>query len=101
MPVPPARPGSLEDALLGAAPSQALFAFPARDRQPGLLRHEVAHRAIGVVYHPRREQWGNYVPSVLGDRYDAFCWFEETRAVTPLGTRAADVLEPETYPSGV
>jgi hypothetical protein len=38
---------------------------------------------------------------VLGDRYDAFCWFDQTCALTPLPTRAVDVAEPETYPSGV
>jgi erythromycin esterase len=58
------------------------------------------HRAIGVVYHPERERWGNYVPTVLGDRYDAFLWFDETRALLPLPTRRVDTLEPETYPTG-
>lgn len=84
MAVPPARRGSLEDALHAAAPDQALFVFPRQDRQPDLLCDELGHRAIGVVYHPQRERWGNYVPTVLGDRYDAFCWFDQTRAVTPL-----------------
>jgi erythromycin esterase len=101
MPVPPARPGSLEDILHAAAPDQALFVLPPDDRRPDLLRDVLDHRAIGVVYHPQRERWGNYVPTVLGDRYDAFCWFDHTRVVTPLPTRAVDLLEPETYPSGV
>lgn len=55
---------------------------------------------MGVVYRPERE-WGNYVPTVLGDRYDALLWFDETTAVRPLHTNAVDVLEPETYPTGV
>jgi len=83
-----ARPGSLEDALHAATPGPAMLVFP-------------RHRAIGVVYHPQRERQGNYVSTVLGDRYDAFCWYDQTRAVTPLPTRTVEVLEPETYPSGV
>jgi erythromycin esterase len=93
LPVPPARPGSLEDALHRAAPPSAVLTFPARE-PVGLLTAELAHRAIGVVYHPEREQWGNYVPTVLGDRYDAFLWFDETSAVRPLPARRVDVLEP-------
>lgn len=100
MTVPPARRGSLEAALHDSAPPQALFVFP-RDGQPHLLTEEIDHRAIGVVYHPDREAWGNYVPTVLGGRYDAFAWFDETQGVVPLRTRRADAMEPETYPAGV
>lgn len=82
MAVPPARPDSLEEVLHATAPSRALFCFPRRD-PPSPLTDEIAHRAIGVVYRPERERWGNYVPTVLGERYDAFLWFDETRAVRP------------------
>lgn len=44
---------------------------------------------------------GNYVPSVLGDRYDAFVWIDQTRALRPLHPLRIDTREPETYPSGV
>ena len=54
-----------------------------------------------MVYHPERERWGNYVPTVLGERYDAFLWFDETRAVRPLHPATVDIHEPETYPSGL
>ncbi|WP_158845986.1 erythromycin esterase family protein [Saccharothrix deserti] len=100
MPVPPARSGSLEDALHHAAPGEALFVFPRGD-QPDLLTDTLPHRAIGVVYHPEHERWGNYVETVLGERYDAFIWVDQTTALRPLHTREVDVLEPETYPSGV
>jgi erythromycin esterase-like protein len=93
MVVPPARRNSLEDVLHEYAPLTALFVLP-----PGVLEYD--HRAIGVVYRPERER-GNYVPTVLGDRYDAFCWFDESEAVHPLHTRQVDVLEPETFPTGV
>jgi erythromycin esterase-like protein len=99
LPVPPARGGSLEDVLHRAAPPAAVQVFP-RHEDVDLLTHELLHRAIGVVYDPERERWGNYVPTVLGDRYDAFLWFEETRALRPLPTVTANALEAETYPSG-
>jgi erythromycin esterase len=101
MAVPPGRPGSLEDILHEAAPAVSLMVFPPYRERPDVLVDELAQRAIGVVYRPDRERWGNYVPTVLGDRYDAFLWIDETRAVAPLNTRWTDVLEPETYPSGV
>ncbi|MFE9689194.1 erythromycin esterase family protein [Micromonospora sp. NPDC005806] len=100
MPVPPSRRHSLEEVLHGAAPAQALFVFPS-DGKPDVLTAELDHRAIGVVYHPERESFGNYVPTVLGDRYDAFCWIDETQAVRPLRVRPTSLAEPETYPSGV
>ncbi|EWC63238.1 Protein-L-isoaspartate O-methyltransferase [Actinokineospora spheciospongiae] len=99
MPVPAARPGSLEDVLHAAAPTSALFVFP-RDDRPDLLTTELGHRAVGVVYHPEREHRGNYVPTVLGDRYDAFVWIDRTRALHPLHTRQTDALEPQTHPTG-
>jgi erythromycin esterase-like protein len=100
MAVPPARRDSLEEILHVTAPSQALLVFP-RGEQPDLLTDQVHHRAIGVVYHPEREALGNYVPTVLGRRYDAFCWFDRSQAVRPLHTVSVDAREAETYPSGV
>jgi erythromycin esterase len=101
MAVPPARPDSLEEILHAAAPPAALFVVPPLDARPDLLVDQLPHRAIGVVYRPERERWGNYVPSVLGDRYDAFVWIDQTRALRPLHPLHIDTREPETYPSGV
>ncbi|GAA0457626.1 hypothetical protein Aca07nite_70200 [Actinoplanes capillaceus] len=101
MGVPEARPGSLEEVLHAAAPPCGLFVFPAEGPRPDLLTTVLPHRAIGVVYRAERERWANYVPTVLGERYDAFLWFAETRALRPLHTLRVDAHEPETYPSGV
>jgi erythromycin esterase-like protein len=100
MPVPPARRDSLEDVLHATAPPRSLLVFPTGDR-PDLLTDELDHRAIGVVYHPDRERYGNYVPTVLGERYDAFCWFDRSQALRPLHTHRTDIREPETFPTGV
>lgn len=101
VPVPPGREGSLEDLLhqaLGDQPS-VLVHPPAYD-QPRWLRTSSDHRAIGVVYDPARERWGNYVPSTVGDRYDALLWFGETTALTPLREEPTGDPEPETAPWG-
>ena len=99
MPLPKARMGSTEARLHRAVQQPAaLFVFP--DDQPGWLRTAREHRAVGVVYHPQAERWGNYVPTVLGRRYDAFCWFDRTRALTPLHGVDAEAGELETWPHG-
>ena len=47
------------------------------------------HRAIGVVYHPDGDRYGNWVPTVMGGRYDALLSFERTDALHPLHLEAA------------
>jgi erythromycin esterase-like protein len=64
------------------------------------LSSRLGHRAIGVVYDPTRET-GNYVPTVMGDRYDALIWLEQTQALAPLHhEQAPHEPELETEPSG-
>ncbi|GAA4985363.1 erythromycin esterase family protein [Kineococcus glutinatus] len=85
LPLPPAHPGSVEDLLhhSGIDPA-ALFVFPTAGELPRWLTGIREHRAVGVVYQPELDPTHNYVPTVLGRRYDAFCWFDRTRALTPL-----------------
>jgi erythromycin esterase-like protein len=109
MEVPPARSGSLEDLLHGALPGRrALLLFPHVQLQhvpstgPAEWYHEEhGHRAIGVVYRPRHEHMGHYVPTVLAQRYDAFCWLDRTEALTPLRPLAEPSREEQTWPAGV
>jgi erythromycin esterase-like protein len=98
--VPPGRAESWEDVLHRAGASNKLLLFEdVRDADEFVA--ERGHRAIGVVYHPEYEQHGNYVPSVLPRRYDAFCYLDETRALHPLHLHPALEKIPETYPWGV
>jgi len=99
LPLPPARNGSIEDLLMAALPEPALLDLPAPDRQPQWLRERYGHRAVGVVYDPDQERWGNYVPTVLGDRYDALLWLPKTQALRPLHLEP-DHGEAETWPTG-
>jgi erythromycin esterase-like protein len=103
MEVPPARTGSWEDVLHRAGAADRLLLFDEGRESTRLLLGERRHRAIGVVYHPDYERYGNYVPTVLPRRYDAFLFLDETRALHPLHeVRAREEGEvPETYPTGV
>jgi erythromycin esterase-like protein len=89
MPVPPARSGSLEALLHEGVGADALVVVP-RGNRPAWLDRRLDHRAIGVVYRPEREKWGNYVPTVLGERYDAFLYLEDTSPLQPLHLERAD-----------
>ena len=98
MRLPSAVPGSHEDVLHRALGRPSALVFPSGRSGPW-LEARLGHRAVGVVYAPGREL-ANYVPTVMGARYDVLLWFEETRAVTPL-THAHGQGMPETYPFGL
>ena len=66
-----------------------------------LMENHIGHRAVGVVYDPQREQYGNYVPTILPLRYDAFIYLDETNALHPLHVDVDEHQAPETYPFGV
>lgn len=100
MAVPPAREGSWEEVFhrSGVEDGMLVFADPEEDE----FFDTRDHRAIGVVYNPTYERYGNYVPTVLGRRYDAFVYLDETEALSPLHALPGEEGEsPETYPSGV
>jgi hypothetical protein len=42
----------------------------------------------------------HYFQAVLSEQFDAYVWFETSRAVTPLGTGHPEGM-PETYPFGL
>jgi erythromycin esterase-like protein len=61
-------------------------------------------RFIGVIYRPETERWSHYSEAILPRQFDAWLWFDQTEAVTPLpgeqrpgGQRRED----ETYPFGL
>lgn len=101
MPVPEARDGSWEDVLHQASPNDKLLLLS--DDAPDEFQDARGHRAIGVVYHPDYDAFGNYVPTVLPRRYDAFLYLDETDALHPLHVpvHLAEPEVPETFPVGV
>ena len=87
MEVPPAAKGSWEEALHRAGAYDKMLFFDRDNRH--LFSETIGHRAIGVVYRPEYEQYGNYVPSVIGARYDAFIFIDQTKALKPITIMAA------------
>jgi len=58
-------------------------------------------RFIGVIYRPDTELMSHYANASLPQQFDAFVWFDETSAVTPLGPEHAKAGVPDTYPFGL
>jgi erythromycin esterase len=97
MRVPPAPGGTHEDLLHQVSDQPGLLVFGERRDTPWLAaRH--GHRAIGVVYDPGAERRGNWVPTVMGRRYDAFCWFDATDSLHPLHREPVGAGERDTFP---
>ena len=98
----PSRRDSYERLFHDAGRSRALL-----DLSPG--RHEALRRRlaeprlerfIGVIYRPETELWSHYSQAVLPEQFDAYVWFDETEAVTPLGPEHHRPGVPDTYPFG-
>lgn len=97
MPVPPARTNSWEEILHNVTPKNKLMILhnPSLEK---VFQVPLGHRAIGVVYRPDQEYYNNYVPSMMARRYDAFIFFDETKALHPLHIGGDAGKIPETYP---
>ncbi|MFJ8260068.1 erythromycin esterase family protein [Peribacillus asahii] len=82
MTVPKGTEGSWEEVMHNAGSFNQYLLFTEENKH--LFRNVIGHRAIGVVYNPAHEHYGNYVPSRLSERYDAFIHIDETKALTLL-----------------
>ena len=98
--VPAARKGSWEYFLNQAGKEDKLLIMDDFMTDVFMENH-IGHRAIGVVYNPEYERLGNYVPTILPMRYDAFISLNETKALHPLHIIPDGHLIPETYPFGI
>ena len=100
MKMPPAVPESWEYLLHNAGAQDKLLLMDDFMNDTFMESH-IGHRAIGVVYKPEYEKYGNYVPSIMPFRYDAFIYIDETNALNPLHIQPDGHQVPETYPFGV
>jgi erythromycin esterase-like protein len=80
--VPSAQIGSWENLMHKAGAYNQYLMFTEDNREEFSKR--IGHRAIGVVYRPEHEQYGNYVPSVMSSRYDGFIFVDKSHALHPL-----------------
>lgn len=105
MVVPPGKPGTYESIFHEFVKRSRIKNFfidlRGKGTRQGPLSKVRGHRAIGVVYHPAHERFGNYVPTSLANRYDAFIFFDETRALEPMIMGFEREEFPETWPRGV
>jgi erythromycin esterase-like protein len=100
--VNPSRPDSYE--RLAHDSGIARFLLDVREGLHEPLRYRLLEprleRFIGVIYRPDTERWSHYSACSLPQQFDAYVWFDETTAVTPLPTRQRPGPE-ETYPFGL
>jgi erythromycin esterase-like protein len=98
--VQPCRPDSWEHVFKSAAPARSLTNWRADPDLAKALSRPRLERAIGVIYRPTTEFRSHYFQAHLSRQFDAFAWFAETSAVTPLAGTSPEGA-PDTYPFGV
>ena len=99
--VKPSLPGSYERLSHEAELESFLLDLRgAEEDLRGLLEEPRLERFIGVIYRPETERWSHYSQAILPGQFDAWVWFDETEAVTPL-SGAVEAGEDETYPFGL
>jgi erythromycin esterase-like protein len=112
MHVPPAVDGSWDSMIHELSKGHNILLLFGDNTEESVTRKVLAEeirnkrlgqRAIGVVYNPEYEKYGNYVPTDLTRRYDAFLYIDNTHALHPL--HMPEIIEdedlPETFPTGL
>jgi erythromycin esterase len=92
MTLPEAQSDSWEAVLHARGAANKLVLLREWQRNATLTKAR-GHRAIGMVYAPGQEA-GNYVPSNLPNRYDAFLYLDKTQALRPLSNYAGSLRVP-------
>lgn len=103
MEIKPVRP-SLEESIercchLSGKP-HFLLDFSRRPEIAEALSPERLERFIGVIYRPESERLSHYPQVELAMQFDAYVWFDETRAITPLPAETGNGRVPDTFPFG-
>ena len=85
----PSHPGSYERLAHDSGIDRFLLDLRPNVHEP--LRQSLLgprlERFIGVIYRPETERMSHYAECLLPQQFDAYVWFDETSAVTPLPTR--------------
>lgn len=101
--VRPALPGSWEHQFLQAGVHASLTQWRTHPDEALLdaLSEPLLERAIGVIYRPETERQSHYFEAVLAEQFDAWLWFEQSEAVTPLPAPQVLEHEEDTFPFGL
>jgi protein-L-isoaspartate(D-aspartate) O-methyltransferase len=100
-PVRPSLPESYERLCHDSGKPRFLLDLGAEEDLRRRLMQPRLERFIGVIYRPESERFSHYTEAILPRQFDAYLWFDETKAVTPLGPEHARPGLPETYPFGL
>jgi protein-L-isoaspartate(D-aspartate) O-methyltransferase len=81
------------------------FLLHLREPRRQSLRDELMtprlERAIGAIYRPESELSSHYFQASLPRQFDEYVWFDETRAIDPLGASAFVAGGTDSYPFGL
>jgi len=97
----PSRGDSFERLCHDSGTARFLLDLSAGDAAARRLREPLLERFIGVIYRPETERWSHYSEAVPADQFDAWAWFDETRALEPLVRQEPHGQPPETWPFGL
>ena len=99
----PSRADSIERTLHDAGLPR--FVLDLRAGQHEVLRRRLCEprlqRYVGVIYRPETERLSHYAEASFAQQYDAFVWFDETGAVTPLANEPQGQEAADTFPFGL
>jgi protein-L-isoaspartate(D-aspartate) O-methyltransferase len=100
MTVQPSRADSVERLFHDSALERGVLMLDHDAALQRRLAEERLERFIGVIYRPDTELQSHYAGVALSRQFDAYLWFDRTRAVEPLPTAQRDGV-PDTWPFGV
>jgi erythromycin esterase-like protein len=98
--VRPSRRDSIERQFHDSQAPRLLLDFARDPDLAGRLAEPRLERFIGVIYRPDTELQSHYAQASLSRQFDAFLWFDETRAVDAIGPQTRHGV-PGTFPFGV
>ncbi len=99
--VRPSREDSYERVCRDAGVPRFLLDMRRDERLGRRLMEQKLERFIGVIYRPETELMSHYADASLPQQFDAWVWFDETQAITPLGREHRREGVPDTYPFGI
>jgi erythromycin esterase-like protein len=97
----PSRGDSFERVCHDVDVPQFLLDLRREDAVRRRLTEQRLERFIGVIYRPETELQSHNAAASLAQQFDAWVWFDETRAITPLDTDKTREGVPDTYPFGL
>jgi protein-L-isoaspartate(D-aspartate) O-methyltransferase len=100
MNVEPSRADSVERLFHDSGLGRGVLMLDHNAELQQRLSEERLERFIGVVYRPDTELHSHYAAVELARQFDAYVWFDRTRAVEPLPA-APPAGVPDTWPFGL